>query len=49
MTFADIFDTKVVDDEAEEDGTPFLTQYARGGGTLVVAIFGETFSKEVVG
>ena len=25
MTFTDIFDTKVVDNEVEEDGTPFMT------------------------
>ena len=43
MMFADIFDTKVVDDETEEDGTPFVTTYARSGGTLVVAMFGEAF------
>ena len=49
MTFANIFNTKVAGDEAEEDGTPFVMPWARSGGTLVVSMFGEAFSKEVVG
>ena len=49
MPFADIFNTKVVDNEDEEDRTPVVTPYARGGGTLVVTMFREAFFKEVVG
>ena len=49
MTFTDIFNTKVVDDEAEEDGTPFVMPQALSGVTLLVAMFGEAFFKKVVG
>ena len=49
MPFTDKFDTKVVNDEAEEDRTPFVTPKARGGGTLVVTMFREAFFKGVVG
>ena len=40
MVVADIFNTKVVDDEAEEDGAPFVASKARSGGALVVAMIG---------
>ena len=49
MLFTDIFNTKVVDNEAEEDRTPVVTPYARGGGTLLVTMFREAFPEEVLG
>ena len=37
MLNANIFLAKVVDDEGEHDGTPFVSPEARGGIKLVVA------------
>ena len=48
MPFTDIFETKVVDSEDEEDKTPFVTSYARGGGTLLVSMFVEAFSRRLL-
>ena len=40
MVFAYIFNTKVVDDEAEEDRAPFVAPKTRSGGALVVTVLG---------
>ena len=40
MAVANIFNTKVVDDEAEEDRAPFVAPKSGSGGTLVVAMLG---------
>ena len=37
---ADIFNTKVVDNESEEDRAPFLAPKSRSGGALVVSMLG---------
>ena len=46
---ANIFDAKVVYDEGEHDGLPFVLPEARGGIKLVVACLVEAFLKEFVG
>ena len=48
MPFAKIFDNKVVDDESEEDRTPFVPPEARGGGALVVTMFRRVFSRSLL-
>ena len=40
MVVADIFNTKVVNNEAEEDRTPFVAPNTRIGGALVVSVLG---------
>ena len=40
MAVANIFNTKVVDDEADEERAPFVASKSRSGGTLVVAMLG---------
>ena len=40
MSVSDIFNTKVVDDDAEEYGAPFLAPKTRRGGALVVYVLG---------
>ena len=40
MTVADIFNTKVVNDEAEEDRAPFVAPKTGSGGELVVSVLG---------
>ena len=40
MTVAYIFNTKVVDGEAEEDRAPFLAPNTRSGGALVLSVLG---------
>ena len=48
MPFTNIFDTEVVDNEAEEDRTPFVPPEARGGGALVVTMFRRVFSRSLL-
>ena len=38
MAAADIFNTKVVDDEAEEYRAPFLAPKTGSGGALIVSV-----------
>ena len=40
MAVADIFNTKVVDNEAEEDKAPFVAPNTGSGGALVVSVLG---------
>ena len=40
MVVTYIFNTKVVDDEAEEDKAPFVAPKTRSGGALVVSMPG---------
>ena len=40
MAVADIFNTKVVNDEAEEDRAPFVAPKGGSSGALVVSMFG---------
>ena len=40
IAVVDIFNTKVVDDEAEEDGAPFVVSKTGSGGALVVSMLG---------
>ena len=40
MVVADIFNTKDVNDEAEEDRAPFVAPKTRSGGALVVSVIG---------
>ena len=49
VLFADIFDTEVVNDEGEHDGSPLVAPKARSAFTLVVAFVGETLSEEGLG
>ena len=39
MTIANVFYTKIFNDEEEEDGEPFVAPKARGGGGLVEPSF----------
>ena len=43
----DNFNTKVVDDEAEEYRAPFVAPKTVSGGALVVSVLGSAFSEEV--
>ena len=45
---SDVFYTKVIHDEAELDGTPFVASEARGGFSLVVAFSKKAGSEEIV-
>ena len=40
MAVAYIFDTKVINNEAEEDRAPFVVPNTRSGGALVVSVLG---------
>ena len=40
MAVANIFNTKVVNNEAEEDRTPFVAPNTRSGGALLVSVLG---------
>ena len=40
MAVADIFNTKVVNDETEEDRAPFVAPNTRSGGAFVVSVLG---------
>jgi len=45
---AHIFHTKVVDDEAELKGTPFMAPESRRGGSLIEAFSDQARSQEIV-
>ena len=49
MFDSNIFHTKVIHNEAELDGTPFVAPEARGGFSLVVAFRKKAGSEEIVG
>ena len=49
MLDANILDAKVIDDEDEHDGLPFVSPEARGGIELVVSCLVEAFLEEFVG
>ena len=49
MFHAHIFHTKVVDDEAELKGTPFVAPDLRRGGSLIEAFIDKARSQEIVG
>ncbi len=44
-----VLDGKVIDNECQHDGAPFVVPEPRGGDCLVVVEFGEEFSEEFVG
>ena len=48
MFNAHIFPTKVVDDEAELKGTPFVAPESRRGGSLIEAFSDQARSQEIV-
>ena len=48
MAFSDVFNAKFVNDEIEEDGSPFVAQEDGSGGTLVVSVYVEAFFGELV-
>ena len=49
MEFADIFDSEVVNYQAKDNRTPNMAPEARGGRTLILVVFLETFLEEDVG
>ena len=49
MALADIFYTKIVNNEYKEDGATFLLPKARGGVTLILPHYVEASFKELVG
>ena len=46
MEFANIFDAEVFNNQAKDKRTPHMVLEARGGGTLIVVVFSETFFEE---
>jgi hypothetical protein len=46
---SDVFYTKVIYDEAELDGTPFVAPETRGGFNFIIAFNEKTGSEEIVG
>ena len=48
MFHAHIFHTKVVDDEAELKGTPFVAPESRRGGSLIESFHDEARAQEIV-
>jgi hypothetical protein len=46
---ANVLDGKVINNECEHDGAPFVAPEPGGGGCLVVVEFGKTVSEEFVG
>jgi hypothetical protein len=49
MLNANIFDTKVIYDEAELEGTPFVAPEARRGSSFIEALRDKAGSKKVIG
>ena len=49
MFNAHIFHTKVVDNEAELMGTPFVVPESRHGGSLIEAFSDKARSQEIIG
>ena len=48
VALSDIFDTKVIDEQAKHNGAPLVALQARSGGSLVVSVLLETFFGENV-
>jgi hypothetical protein len=46
---SDVFYTKVIYDEAELDGTPFVAPETRGGFNFIIAFNEKVGSEEIVG
>ena len=46
---SDVFYTKVIHDEAELDGTPFVAPETRGGFNFIIAFNKKAGSEEIVG
>ena len=46
---SDVFYTKVIDDEAELDGTPFVTPETRSGFNFIIAFNKKPGSEKIVG
>jgi hypothetical protein len=46
---SDVFHTKVIYDEAELDGTPFVAPETRGGFNFIIAFNEKSGSEEIVG
>jgi len=46
---SNVFDTKVIHDEAELDGTPFVAPETRGGFNFIIAFSEKARSEEIVG
>ena len=49
MAFSELFDAKVVNYQEKYNRTPRMAPEARGGRTLIVVVFLETFFEEDVG
>ena len=49
MLDPNVFNTKVIDNQGEHDGMPFVSPEAWGGIELVVSCFVEAFFEEFVG
>ena len=49
VALSDIFDTKVINEQAKHNGAPLAAPQARSSGALVVAMLLETFFDENVG
>ena len=49
MFATDVFDAKIVDDQDELDGAPYVSPEARCGSSLVVPRRSELLAEEVVG
>ena len=48
MEFADIFDSEVVNYQAKDNRTPNMAPEARGGRTLILVVFLETFLRRML-
>ena len=48
MVIVNVLYTKIVDDEDEEDGPPFVSPNSRGGDGLVVPRFNEVCFKDII-
>ena len=46
---SDVFDTKVIHDEAELDGPPFVAPETRGGFNFIIAFSEKAGSEEIIG
>ena len=49
MAFADIFDAEVINYQSKYNRTPHMAPEARGGRTLILVVFLETFLEDDVG
>ena len=49
VSLINIFDSKVIHNEAESDGSPFVASEARGGECVILSCSVEAFGEEIVG